>query len=56
MDAGFEASRAETRTLVTDFRAEIAIRFDRQTRQIVFAAIGALFTVAALAVGSVSLG
>ena len=60
MDASFAEIRAEFRgemnTGFAELRAEMATRFDRQTRQIVFAMIGALFTVAALAVGSGLLG
>ncbi len=52
----FEALRGETTTASAELRADMATRFDRQTRQIVFAMIGALFTVAALAVGSGLLG
>ena len=52
----FEALRGETATAIAELRADMATRFDQQTRQIVFAMIGALFTVAALAVGSGLLG
>ena len=48
----FEALRGESTTASAELRADMATRFDRQTRQIVFAMIGALFTVAALALGS----
>ena len=52
----FEGLRGETATAIAELRADMATRFDQQTRQIVFAMIGALFTVAALAVGSGLLG
>ena len=56
MDAFAAELRGEMHTGFAELRAEMATRFDRQTRQIVFAMIGALFTVAALAVGSGLLG
>ena len=51
-----ELLRRDVDVSFAELRAEMATRFDRQTRQIVFAMIGALFTVAALAVGAGLLG